>query len=354
MWRTIYYFIRERIGWISLCVLQIFFILIYLYLYFYFHKQAFDLLIADWGYLLLLTGTLLLLFLVIQFIRWYPFYRRTELLLHEAEKMDDFGHLGKVSLAEHKRFYQVMRRLYQVASQEKNQYEDVHQQHLEYMNLWVHEMKTPLASLSLILQKMDIHALPEEERNHMKSMEEEIEKLNDELDKVLNMARLNDFATDYHIRPVSLLESVREVIHHKKKSFIRLGIFPKIEADQDEDWEILTDRKWNQFAIEQIVQNALKYASKMEERSYLTFRFLKKKKSIYLLIEDQGPGIPKQDLPRIFDPFFTGENGRRFSQATGMGLYLVRKVFTALSHEITAESEEGKGATFILTYSIHK
>ncbi|SFI88551.1 sensor histidine kinase [Thermoflavimicrobium dichotomicum] len=347
MKRALVFFLRERVGWIILFLLQWLLIIATFSLTFYFHQEAWILFQQEWGYTLILSGVLLVIFLVIQFIQWYPFYRRCDQLL-KATKLSEFSFWDQPKLVEHQRFSEVAEHLYQIAIQEQKKYVEAHQQHLEYMNIWVHEMKMPLASLSLMLQKISPGMF---ERDDLKSMEEEVEKLNEGLDMVLNMARLNDFSLDYQIRPVSLLDQVRQVIQGKKKAFIRLGIFPKLEVADDKEWIILTDSKWNRFVIEQIVQNALKYASQMGKRSYLTFRLHKESQRILLDIQDQGPGIPKQDLPRIFDPFFTGENGRRFAQATGMGLYLVKKVLTALNHEIAVTSEEGKGTTFTLIYS---
>lgn len=111
-----------------------------------------------------------------------------------------------------------------------------------------------------------------------------------------------------HIRRGDLLESIRRVINNRKKQFIRLSIFPEIEAAGD-DWSVLTDEKWNGFVIDQLIANALKYASQTGPPiQWLTFRLERGNQAVALSISDQGPGIPAQDLPRVFEPFFTGEN----------------------------------------------
>src|SRR5690606_21497774 len=99
----------------------------------------------------------------------------------------------------------------------------------------------------------------------------------------------------------------------------------KIVAEKGE-WIVLTDPKWHRFVLEQIIQNALKYTRQVKKESQLLLVLKKQEHQIQLSIQDQGPGIPPEDLPRVFDPFFTGQNGRRFEEATGMGLYLAKKV----------------------------
>lgn len=208
-------------------------------------------------------------------------------------------------------------------------------------------MKLPVSSLSLVVQQMEPKNV--EEKEQLYGMMEEIEKLNQGLDIALSMARLTDFSLDYHLRPVSILEQVQEVIAARKKEMIRYKILPKIVA-KDEDGVVLTDPKWHRFVLEQIVQNALKYTRQVKDESKLLFQLQKQKKKIQLSIQDEGPGIPPEDLPRVFDPFFTGQNGRKFAGATGMGLYLAKRVCDQLGHTLSITAVVGKGTTVTITY----
>ncbi|HEV2121647.1 MAG TPA: ATP-binding protein, partial [Chloroflexota bacterium] len=184
------------------------------------------------------------------------------------------------------------------------------------------------------------------------SIEEETLKLADGLELVLNTTRLQDFALDYHIRRVDLLQSVRKVVNARKRQFIRLGIFPAVDAAEDADWHVLTDEKWNTFAIDQILSNALKYGSQVgRPKQRLRLSLSHRVGAVTLAITDEGPGIPPQDVPRVFEPFFTGENGRRYSHATGIGLYLVKRVIDQLGHQVALQSVEGQGTTVTLTYT---
>ncbi|MBA4493661.1 sensor histidine kinase [Paenactinomyces guangxiensis] len=340
-------FLRERMGWITLVYVNLGLVFLLIALVLSFEKTQMEIIKQEIGYGLLFSTVLLLLFLVIQFWRRFPYYRVLQKGAYHVETVDDFAEWGETGSDERKLVTDVVQNLYRLAVAERQQFQEARKQHLEFINLWVHQMKTPVATLSLFTQQTK--GMTNEERERLKGMEEEIEKLNEGLDMVLSMARLTDFAIDYQIRPVSLMESVRDVIQTKKKQFIRNGIFPRLEAEE-KDWTVLTDPKWNRFVIDQIVQNALKYASQVNQRSYVHIGLQYDEKMITLSIRDEGPGIPAHDLSRIFHPFFTGENGRKYAQATGMGLYLVKKVLDQLNHEIKVESKQGQGTTVCIKY----
>lgn len=246
------------------------------------------------------------------------------------------------------RFYiDALHRLYRSAYHEQQKINRAHQEHREFIELWVHQMKLPVSTLSLVMQQMQPKTV--EEKEQLYSMMEEIDTLNQGLDHALSMARLTDFSLDYHIRPVSILEQVHEVMTSRKQALIRSAIFPKIVAEKGE-WIVLTDPKWHRFVLEQIIQNALKYTRQVKKESQLLLVLKKQEHQIQLSIQDQGPGIPPEDLPRVFDPFFTGQNGRRFAEATGMGLYLAKKVCDQLDHVISIDSTVGQGTTVTITY----
>jgi OmpR family two-component system sensor histidine kinase YxdK len=348
--RAIVYFLHKQKGWIILFLLQFFLVFAYYLLAASFYLSARELLLTEWSYTLLLSVILLISFLAIQFFRFYPGFQQLEQIRNTRSLDQLAARLSPAMKREINR--EIVERILQIAMTERQEYINAHQQHLEYMNLWVHQMKTPLSSLLLLVNKMS--RLPDQDEliEQQKSMAEELDRLRDGLDQVLQMTRLSGFSLDYQIKPVDLVEDIRSIIHQKKREFIRRGVFPKMQIDQTENWRVLTDSKWNRFVIEQIVQNALKYASQLKESSYLTFDLTRESRQIVLSITDQGPGIPAQDLPRIFDPFFTGENGRRYPGATGMGLPLVKKVCTALGQQVKVESTEGKGTTVSIFYPL--
>lgn len=208
--------------------------------------------------------------------------------------------------------------------------EEQQAQHLTFMQLWVHQMKTPLSVLELTLQDSG--------DGRDESMREETERLRSGLEMVLYMARLQTFEQDFYIERVKLREAVNEVILENKRLLIRSSLYPQLTVD--EELQVETDRKWLRFVLQQLITNAAKYGAsggKLIVRAYARGR------AVHLEVEDGGVGIPAADLGRIFRPFFTGENGRAFKESTGMGLYIVRSVLERMGHRIEVESAAGRG-----------
>ncbi|MNZ54279.1 Sensor histidine kinase GraS [compost metagenome] len=205
--------------------------------------------------------------------------------------------------------------------------------HITFMNQWVHQMKTPLSVLELMLQD---GAEPRDE-----SMREETERIRKGLEMVLYMARLETFEQDFSIDKVSLREAVNEVILDNKRLFIRSFVYPDMQIE--EDIKVDTDGKWLRFIIQQLISNAVKYSAGSREK--VVVRAYTRDRAVILEVVDSGVGIPPSDLSRIFQPFFTGENGRAFKESTGMGLYIVKSVIDKMNHELQVESQLGHGTT---------
>ncbi|KFN03208.1 sensor histidine kinase [Bacillus clarus] len=210
--------------------------------------------------------------------------------------------------------------------------------HLTFMNQWVHQMKTPLSVIELITQ--------DEIDPRFESIGEETDKMKKGLEMALHVARLETFTQDFHVERVQLHKIVNDSVHEHKRFFIRNFVYPEIHVDKSMIVE--SDAKWLQFLIGQIISNAIKYSSGNREK--IKVKAYKKDKTIALEISDSGVGIPKQDLPRVFKPFFTGENGRDFKESTGMGLYLVYEITKQLGHNVEVHSEVGKGTMVRITF----
>lgn len=204
-------------------------------------------------------------------------------------------------------------------------------EHLTFINQWVHQMKTPLSVIELITQ--------EEDGESFESIAEEVDRMKYGLEMVLYMERLETFEQDFYVERVSLLDIVQDVVRENKLLFIRSYVYPEVKVDPNLIVE--TDRKWLRFVINQVLSNAIKYSA--GSRKNITMATFEIGKSVTLEIQDRGVGIPKEDLPRVFRPFYTGENGRKFKESTGMGLYLVKSIIEKMDHEIEIESEVGKG-----------
>lgn len=199
-------------------------------------------------------------------------------------------------------------------------------------------MKTPLSVIELITQ--------EENGEVFESIVEEVDQMQYGLEMVLYMARLQTFEQDFYVERVSLQEIVQEVIRENKRLFIRSYVYPEVKVKQTIMVE--TDRKWLRFVIHQVISNAIKYSA--GSRKNVTITTLEEERSVILEINDHGVGIPKEDLPRVFRPFYTGINGRKFKESTGMGLYLVKNIIKRLEHDIEIKSEVGKGTTICIIF----
>ncbi|SEG24985.1 sensor histidine kinase [Paenibacillus sp. UNC499MF] len=222
---------------------------------------------------------------------------------------------------------------YRRGKQREHVWEEKQRQHLTFMNQWVHQMKTPLSVIQLITQNGD------DER--FASIAEESDRLRRGLEMVLYMARRETFAQDFHIYRVQLRELVNEVIQDNRRSFIRHYVHPELLIG--ESITVESDAKWLRFIVQQLISNAITYSA--GSRTKVVFKAHAEDKAVILSVTDCGVGIPPSDLKRVFDPFFTGENGRKFKESTGMGLYLVKEVTDRLNHRVEIESEIGRGTT---------
>ena len=187
----------------------------------------------------------------------------------------------------------------------------------EYYTLWVHQIKTPIFALELLLRGVS-------ERGLLAQMEAELLKIKDYTQLALQYIRTEDMAADLDLKEHHL----ENIVKNQLKKYALLFINQKIRLELDEfQFAVITDEKWLAFVLGQILTNALKYTpSGGEIRIWLKDRTL--------VIADTGLGIRAEDIPRLFSRGFTGDNGRRQKEASGMGLYLSAKVMRTLGHEI--------------------
>ncbi|PGS77499.1 hypothetical protein COC69_19750 [Bacillus cereus] len=226
---------------------------------------------------------------------------------------------------------EVLETQYNYYQQQLKIWEYKQKEHLTFLNQWVHQMKTPLSIIELITQ--------EEDGESFESIAEEVDRMKYGVEIVLYMERLETFEQDFHVERVSLQDIVQEVVRENKLLFIRSYVYPEVNVNPNLIVE--TDKKWIRFVINQVLSNAIKYSA--GSRKNVTMASFEEGRSIILEIQDRGVGIPKEDLPRVFRPFYTGENGRKFKESTGMGLYLVKNIIEKMNHGIEIESEVGKG-----------
>lgn len=198
---------------------------------------------------------------------------------------------------------------------------------IDYYTLWVHQIKTPISAMRLLLQS--------DENGQNTALSLELFKIEQYVEMVLQYLRSDSDTSDLVIKEYSLDSIVRQAVRKYAKIFIGR----KIRLNYSElNCKVLTDEKWLVFVIEQLLSNALKYTIEGTISIYM-----ESKDNKTLVIEDTGIGIALEDLPRVFEKGYTGYNGRADKKSTGIGLYLCKRILKNLSHTITIESQVGQG-----------
>lgn len=314
---------------ISLLIFQVFLIL---FLFLLFWLDGF----RNYGtfiYAFLMAGLFTFVFLVCKLVLRRSFYMA---IVQEPTRMED-ALIRHVYGTEHLRVEQYMRKLYKVYQDEAQTLYSSQSRQIEFMNQWVHQMKTPLSVINLLLQ---------EEKYDRQSIGEELERLQAGLDTVLLNASLETFERDMTIEKIDLKQLVKETITSHKRLLITNQIFPVLEIE--EHLIIASDQKWLKIVIGQFITNAVKYTFEEGKRIYVTGHYLENR--ISLTIRDEGVGIPASDINRIRHAFFTGENGRLTGESTGMGLYIASEVCEKLGHTLEIESTPSVGTSVTLIF----
>lgn len=219
-----------------------------------------------------------------------------------------------------------------------NKYKYMTEDYKEYIELWIHEIKIPIATSKMVI---------ENNKNAItKSIDEELDKVENYIEQALFYARSNTVEKDYYIRKVVLKEIVKESIKKNKSSLIQ----EKISIDiHDLDIEVNTDNKWIVFILNQIIQNSIKYRKK--ENSVIEMYANQGKENVILYIKDNGIGIKQGEITRVFEKGFTGTNGRLSNKkSTGIGLYLCKKLCNKLGIGIELNSVQNEGTEVKLVF----
>ncbi|WP_286153863.1 sensor histidine kinase [Sporofaciens musculi] len=330
-------------------------------------------------YALLLSAVWALLLGIPDYLR---FVRRHKELL-EAEKGLESGIDGipdACTLLEED-YQRIITRLYEARIEAESAGRIARQEMVDYYGMWVHQIKTPIAAMYVLLQALEEcqledegtpqHTLTDEAQmleedklrgtlghpfrdeahwphggmdcgapfGYLKEMKMELFKIEQYVEMVLTYLRMEEMSSDLSFESCSLDSIIKQAVRKYSQMFILKKIqlvYTPIEM------KVLTDEKWLVFVLEQILSNALKYTSAGKISVYT-------KGQNCLVIEDTGIGIWPEDLPRVFEKGFTGYNGRKDKKSTGIGLYLCKSVIDKLKHQIWIESEAGKGTKVYLS-----
>lgn len=205
----------------------------------------------------------------------------------------------------------------------------------EYIEMWIHEVKVPISTLTLLCHN---------NRQNDKRYSRQIKRLDDYIDQILYYVRSENFEKDFLIKDVKL-EKIISNVALKNKDYL---LENKIDLNVDvKNISVLTDSKWLEFILNQIIINSIKY--RKEENPEIIIELKESKENVRLSIKDNGIGINKSEIDRIFDKGFTGTNGRNQKKSTGIGLYLCKRLCEELGMIIEAQSKENEYTNIIIT-----
>ncbi|MBW7571774.1 sensor histidine kinase [Caproiciproducens faecalis] len=275
--------------------------------------------------------------LTLEFLRKRAFYNE---LLRNLEKLDKkyliSEMLDEPSFCEGKLLCECVKTACKAMNDEIAGYRHASQEYREYIETWVHEVKTPISSSKLMI---------ENNKNEVTlSLNEELTKIENYVEQALFYSRSNHVEKDYVIKTTTLKALVGSALKKYSAALIEGRIRVETSAL---DKTVYTDLKWTDFIIGQILMNSVKYRSGEPE---IKIYGLQNQNSVTLMIADNGVGIPKKDLGRVFEKGFTGENGRTSAKSTGIGLYLCKKLCDKLNLGISIASTEGKGTLVSIVF----
>ncbi|MDR1605652.1 MAG: sensor histidine kinase [Streptococcaceae bacterium] len=200
---------------------------------------------------------------------------------------------------------------------------------LDLTKLWTHQMKVPLAALDLMVQT---------DRLTVSDVQSQLLELDNYLNILLSYLRLQHTATDFRFETFDVADIMRRIVKKYANQFILKNLSVKIIGS----WRITSDQKWLTVALEQIINNAVKYT----KTGSVTVTF-----DTNIVITDTGIGILPEDIPRLFEHGFTGYNGRRNQKSTGLGLYLTKDILSQLNFEIAISSQLDHGTAVTISQS---
>lgn len=280
------------------------------------------------------------LILLIDYFRKRKFYSE---LLSNINKLDKaylvLEMLDEPDFLEGKLLYQALYDINKSMCENVNIIDNSIKDFKEYVEMWIHEVKIPLASLVLTINnhKNDINP----------KIKSQLKRLEDYVDQVLFYVRSENAEKDYLIKEVNLGNIIKNIGIKNMDDLLENNIefiVDKVNVS------VMSDSKWLEFVLGQIINNSIKYKRNIKN-SYIKINTLEKDNKVTLTIEDNGIGIKKSDLNQVFSKSFTGENGRIRSKSTGMGLYIAKNMCERLGHKISIESEVGSYTRVSITFS---
>lgn len=268
--------------------------------------------------------------------------RYIEKLLSMTEQLEDRYLIAELMdepvRADDQGFYQILKMAEKSMLERVGIIQQDRKEYREYIEQWVHEVKTPITAMKLLCEN--------KHSDYTRELLVELEKINRFTEQALYYARSEHTEKDYSIREVQLEDVVHEAIADNKYLLRQNHITIDVAGVDD---VVYTDDKWVRFILNQLISNAVKYRT---EQPVLLFRTERQDDQVHLFVEDNGIGISESDLPRIFEKGFTGQNGRMIQSSTGIGLYLCKRLCGKLGIGLEVHSE-GSGTSIVLSFQVN-
>jgi signal transduction histidine kinase len=297
--------------------------------------------IWDIVYMNILILAVSLVFLFLDYAKWKASYKEFKEAIDNNKEIDAAAPTTDTFEAELIRNVLELKnnKMYNKTKELENLLDEIN----DYITKWVHEIKIPISVCELIVDRI-AEEDSIENYNISEDIRKELERIKFLVDQVLYIGRASSYSEDFLVNEVNLEGLVKGVVRKNAYSFISQKIDLKLG---NLDFNVMTDKKWTIYILDQIINNACKYIGdkgKIEVSAY------EDEKAVRLSIKDNGTGILPKDINRIFDKGFTGDNGRKTAKSTGMGLYLCRKMTDRLNHDIEAESQVGQYTEFTIIF----
>ncbi|MCC5910727.1 MAG: sensor histidine kinase [Clostridiaceae bacterium] len=282
----------------------------------------------------------LISYMVVEFIKCKKYYDEINSILENLDKKYILPELIKEANFIHgEKLNYILKQVSRDMHENVKYFKGMQTDYREYIETWVHEIKTPIASTKLLIEN--------NQNEVTNKIDYQIDKINGFVEQVLYYSRSNTVNKDYIIKHINLSNVVRNVVKRNYRDFIHKKI--KLDIKNIEEM-VYSDGKWTEFIINQIIGNSIKYSN--NKNPMINIYSVKKANSVMLTIEDNGIGIIDKDINSVFQKGFTGENGRKISQSTGMGLYLCEKLCCKLGLKISIDSGVNKGTKVTLIFPL--
>ena len=280
----------------------------------------------------------LLIYIIIEYIKYKKYFDNIENVLKSLDKkylLPEVIEAPNSIIGEE--VNDILKELSRDMHEHVKYYRNMQEEYREYIEMWVHEIKTPIASSKLLIEN--------NYNDLTRKIDIQIDRIENFVEQVLYYSRSDEVGKDYIIKKVELLHLVKNVIRKNQRDFIS----KRIRLQLGELNEVVySDSKWIEFILNQILINSIKYSKGKDDKIQIESKEISN--TVVLTIEDEGVGIIERDLDRVFEKGFTGENGRKFGKSTGIGLYLCKKLCNKLGLGLEIQSKVNVGTKISIIF----